>query len=116
MGQTPEGKVKASVKSALYGTPKCWVFWPVQTGMGKPALDCLLCVNGQFIVIETKAKGKKLTTRQLHTKAEMEAAGAIVFIVDDLASLQRAMNCIQGYATDNVFKHIRDHYDDSGNG
>jgi len=103
---TPEGKVKASVKSALYGTPKCWAFMPVQCGLGKPALDFLFCVDGQFIVIETKAKGKKLTTRQLHTKAEMEAAGARVFVVDDAMSLKRAVDCIKGFAYNSPFKNI----------
>jgi hypothetical protein len=95
---TPEGKVKHEVKKQLRPIAYLWDFMPVQNGMGKPALDFLLCVNGHFIAIETKAKGKKLTTRQEHTKAEMEAAGAKVFVVDDDASLRVALDYIQDCA------------------
>lgn len=95
---TPEGKVKAQVRKGLRPIARLWDFMPVQNGMGKPALDFLLCVNGHFIAIETKAKGKKLTTRQEHTKAEMEAAGATVFVVDDDASFQVAVDHILSVA------------------
>ena len=91
---TPEGKVKAQVKKGLRPIARLWEFMPVQNGMGKPALDFLICVNGHFIAIETKAKGKKLTTRQEHTKAELEAAGAKVFVVDDDASCTVAVEYI----------------------
>lgn len=91
---TPEGRVKNSVNKRLKPIIRLWKFMPVQTGMGKAALDYLLCVNGHFIAIETKAKGKKLTSRQEHTKAELEAAGAAVFVVDDKDSLERAIDYI----------------------
>lgn len=96
---TPEGKVKRHVNNALRPIAHLWKFMPVQTGYGIPALDYLLCVNGRFIAIETKAKGKKLTTRQLQTKAELEAAGAKVFVVDDAESLTTAIEWIVEYAT-----------------
>lgn len=99
---TPEGKIKAQLKRQFLLDPikaHLWSFMPVQNGMGKPALDFLLCVNGHFIAIETKAPGKKLTQRQEHTKAEMEAAGARVFVVDDHESLQCAVWYIQQVAT-----------------
>jgi len=95
---TPEGKVKAQVRKGLRPIARLWEFMPVQNGMGKAALDFLLCVNGHFIAIETKAKGKKLTTRQEHTKAEMEAAGAKVFVVDDADSFLIAVAYIQNCA------------------
>lgn len=96
---TPEGKVKRSVNNALKPIAHLWKFMPVQTGYGIPALDYLLCVRGRFIAIETKAKGKKLTTRQLQTKAELEAAGAKVFVVDDKESLDEALKWIMEYAS-----------------
>lgn len=92
---TPEGKVKAQVSKRLKPIAHLWSFMPVQMGLGKAVLDYLLCIGGKFVAIETKAKGKKLTTRQEHTKAELEAAGAAVFIVDDNASLARAIDYIQ---------------------
>jgi hypothetical protein len=97
---TPEGKVKHKVNKELGLVAHLWSFMPVQMGLGKAALDYLLCVRGRFIAIETKAKGKKLTTRQLHTKAEMEAAGAVVFIVDDETSLAVAVAYIYNIASD----------------
>ena len=80
---TPEGKVKAAVKKVLakYGE-ELDAFWPVQNGMGTPALDCIVCYRGHHIEIETKAPGKKPTPRQLITIAKKEKAGAKVFVID----------------------------------
>lgn len=97
---TPEGKIKAKVKRRIkvFG-PIVYSFMPVQTGMGAPSLDFMFCVNGFFVAIETKVKGKKLTARQEGTKADMEAAGARVCVVDDDESLDRAMWAIAFFAT-----------------
>ncbi len=87
---TPEGRVKRKVNEALkplIDKKLVWKFMPVQTGYGMPALDYLLCVNGQFIVIETKEAGKVMTGRQETTAAAMRAAGARVFVVSDDTSL-----------------------------
>jgi|SRR5579859_5948221 len=95
---TPEGRIKAMVKKALdiYIQPH-WRFMPVQTGYGSTALDFLICVNGWFVAIETKKDGKaKLTPLQQTTKTDMEAAGALVFVVYDQASCDRAMKIIHG--------------------
>jgi len=83
------------VNRALAQLPLVWKFMPVQMGMGIPALDYLLCIDGQFVAIETKVKGKTLTARQLKTAEEICAAGGRVFIVDDDASLAKAMKCIR---------------------
>jgi hypothetical protein len=94
---TPEAKVKAKVNAALkplVDKGVVWKFMPVQTGYGTAALDYLLCVNGRFIVIETKEAGKNFTARQRTTAQAMCAAGALVFKVDDRASLDKAMGYI----------------------
>ena len=91
---TPEGKVKRKVNDALkplIDKGLVWKFMPVQTGYGTPALDYLLCVNGRFIVIETKEAGKDFTARQRTTAEAMCAAGARVFLVDGQHSLDRTM-------------------------
>ena len=97
---TPEGKVKAKVRKAKAALIKdgygIWSFMPVQMGYGAPALDFLWCVNGQFIAIETKIKGKYMTPRQQQTADEIKAAGGLVFVVFDDESLAWAI------------KHIRD--------
>ena len=80
---TPEGKIKAKLNRKLSAIPKLYRFMPVQMGMGAPALDYLVCANGRFVAIETKAKGKKPTPRQIDTITKMLSAGALVFVVDD---------------------------------
>lgn len=67
---------------------------PVQMGMGKPSLDVMICAGGWFVMIEAKVKGKKMTPRQTLTAEEVCAAGGLVFLVDDDASLDKAMEVI----------------------
>lgn len=89
MAQTPEGRVKNMVRKMLDQMGgNCYRFMPVQTGLGSRTLDFLLCVNGYFVGLETKAPGKHLTPLQRQTKAAMEAAGALVFEVSDEESLE----------------------------
>lgn len=92
---TPEGRVKKMVKGALdrLGSD-CWRFMPVQSGYGSVALDYLIAVKGRFVAIETKAPGKRLTSLQESTKAAIEAAGGLVFVVWDETSLELAMKII----------------------
>lgn len=80
---TPEGKVKASVKKVLakYGD-LIDEFWPVPGGYGESHLDCILCVNGFFCAIETKAPGKKPTPRQLFRIEMVQRAKGKVFVID----------------------------------
>lgn len=80
---TPEGRVKARLKRALKELPRCYPFWPVQTGMGASTLDCLLCVNGWFVAIETKRRGKTFTERQKVIADVIKACGGLVYLVDD---------------------------------
>lgn len=79
---TPEGKVKDAVKKLLREHGAYW-HMPVQNGMGSPALDFHVCHNGRYAGIETKAKGKHATERQLRTMREMRRAGGSVFLIDD---------------------------------
>jgi hypothetical protein len=82
MAQTPEGRIKKKVSALLQSVQGCYYHMPVQNGMGRPTLDYIGCCGGRFFAIETKAPGKKPTTRQLTTIADMAAAGATVFVID----------------------------------
>jgi len=82
MGVTPEGRIKHLVKKVIAGIPCSYQHWPVQNGMGSPTLDCIACIKGYYVAIETKAPGKKPTPRQELTMQSMKAAGALVFVVD----------------------------------
>lgn len=98
---TPEGKVKDMVKRALArlvypGTTRSAVFsfMPVQCGFGGVGLDFFECINGKFIAIETKAKGKKPTPRQKTTIADIFMATGLAFVVDGEESLAFAISTI----------------------
>jgi hypothetical protein len=91
MATTPEGWVKKAVKELL----ECWSVYyhmPVQNGMGKPSLDFICCVRGQFLSVETKAPGNSLTPRQALTAAEIGRAGGRVLRVADWGELQVLWN------------------------
>lgn len=82
---TPEGKIKAAVSKAIARFHGVYTFMPVPSGYGISSLDYLLCVNGKFIAIETKAPGKKPTPRQRDTIAKIRAAGGLALVIDSVA-------------------------------
>lgn len=86
---TPEAKVKARVKDLLRRYEAYW-HMPVQNGMGAPTLDFHV-LHGPFgCAIETKAPGKKMTTRQELTAKEIRSRGGIVFVTDgDLKEIEQ---------------------------
>ncbi len=89
---TPEGRIKAKLRRKLDKLPCCYIFMPVQNGMGAPTLDYLICAGGWFIAIETKASAKHaLTPRQEATKAAIEAANGWVYVVYDDATIDKAI-------------------------
>lgn len=97
---TPEAKIKAKVNRALkqlHEEPgfKVYRFCPVQMGYGATTLDYLICVNGQFIGLETKRKGKKMTPRQEQTAEDITDAGGLVFVVDGDERLAKTMEQIR---------------------
>lgn len=65
---------------------------PVQSGFGKKALDYILCINGRFASIETKANtGDDYTPLQHSTKEDIELAGGVVLLVNDDESMAVAI-------------------------
>jgi hypothetical protein len=89
MAQTPEGKVKAKVSGLLKATAGVWYTMPVPSGFGESTLDYLGSYYGRFFAVETKAPGKKPTSRQQNTIAAIERSGAKVFVIDgDLTELE----------------------------
>jgi penicillin-binding protein-related factor A (putative recombinase) len=83
-----EKTVKAAVKKRLKELG-AFQFWPVQMGLGEATLDCLGCYQGKFFSVETKRPGGKLTTRQKFTIVKMREAGALVFVIDNVADARR---------------------------
>lgn len=80
---TPESKVKAEVKKVIAKyNDLIDSYWPVPSGYGESHLDCILCVNGLFVCIETKAPKKKPTPRQIDRIRRVNNANGIVLVID----------------------------------
>ena len=66
VASTPEGKVKADIKTLLKQLPNCWWFMPVSTGHGVHGIpDFIVCYCGFFVAIEAKKPGGKAGTTPL---------------------------------------------------
>jgi hypothetical protein len=57
---------------------------PVQTGYGVQGVpDFLVCLNGNFVAIETKYGGNKLTAHQTLQMEKIENASGTALLVDE---------------------------------
>jgi hypothetical protein len=98
---TPEGRIKKMVTKGLDAIEarhpgKVTRWMPVLRGMGRPMLDYVLCVNGHFVMIETKRDAKhKPTPIQLQTIASAWAAGARVWVIYDQQTCDDALSAIE---------------------
>jgi hypothetical protein len=80
---TPEGKVKAVIKSVLARHGEhVYIHMSVPTGYGRSTLDYLGCAYGWGFAIEAKRPGRKPTIRQERVIEEMLKAGMEVFVID----------------------------------
>ena len=92
----PEAVVKRKVKAALKEIG-AFQHWPVQSGMGAPILDCIACINGRYIAIETKAAGKHPTPRQYMLIEQIEQAGGWAYVIDgdvSIAAMLEDLKCL----------------------
>ena len=81
MAQTPEGKVKKSVRQVLDGLGAYYVM-PVTGGFGRQgAPDFLVCLEGKFFGIETKAgKGKLTSLQEMNLKKIIDCGGVALVV------------------------------------
>lgn len=64
--------------------------WPVQVGYGKRTIDCLACINGRFVGIETKKEGElEPRGHQGTTIKEILSAGGCAFVSDSIDRTKR---------------------------
>jgi hypothetical protein len=84
MATTPEGKVKKAVRQVLDGLGAYYVM-PVTGGYGRQgAPDFLVCLEGNFFGIETKAgKGKLTALQELNLKRIIDAGGVALVVRED---------------------------------
>lgn len=89
MATTPEGKIKKTVSALLKSVPGLFYTMPVPSGFGESTLDYIGCYRGKYFAVETKAPGKKPTSRQEAIIDKMRKAGGTVFVIDgDLSELK----------------------------
>ncbi len=90
MALTPEARVKRDVKKFL-AERGAWWSMPIGSGFGKSGVpDFLVCHQGRFIAIETKAPGrlKNPTAMQDIQLAAIRDAGGVSVVVDDVRQLE----------------------------
>ena len=90
MAQTPEGKVKTSVRKVL-DRLGIYHFMPPGMGLGRSGIpDIIGCYNGRFIAIECKAGKGQLTALQARELGSIKAAGGFIFVAreDNLEEME----------------------------
>jgi hypothetical protein len=94
MARGPEAVVKDAVKKELTARG-IWYYMPVQNGMGVVGIpDFICCWQGRMLAIETKAPGKRgnTTANQDRHIANIQAAGGIALVVDDIEQLRSCLH------------------------
>jgi hypothetical protein len=83
MADTPEKKVKKQVRQVLDALGAFYTM-PVTGGYGTQGIpDFLVCYNGRFFGIETKAgKGKTTALQDLNLK-KIESAGGVALVINE---------------------------------
>jgi len=80
---TPEGAIKKRVKEIL-ADAGAWYCMPVGSGYGKSAVpDFIICHQGFFIAIETKAGNKQATAIQAREIERIKAAEGIAWVINE---------------------------------
>ncbi len=95
MAMTPEGKVKKAVKQVLDEVGAYYVMYvPVGYGANKGTPDFLVCHQGRFIGIETKAGKGTTTALQELAMEKIRTAGGSAWVIreDDIDLLRKLLN------------------------
>lgn len=83
MAKTPEGKVKDKVK-AILKEYNAYYAMPMGTGYGVSGVpDFLVCCEGVFIGIETKAGTNTPTALQLKNLNDIKKAGGLALVINE---------------------------------
>ena len=101
MAQTPESKVKDKIKAILKAEGVYYAM-PIGTGFGNAGVpDFLCCVNGRFVGIEAKTRGKRPTALQEKNFREIERAGGVTILIneDNVQALTGYLRIVKGDPT-----------------
>jgi hypothetical protein len=80
-----EAALKTLIKQYLKELdPNCFSHTVVETGFGSRFVDMMVCLGGDWLIIETKMPGGKVTPRQQATLDTIKAAGGAAFVAHSL--------------------------------
>ena len=99
MAQTPESKVKASIKKILLRHHIYYVM-PIGSGYGNAGVPDFICnVNGKFLAIEAKAGRGELTALQIKNIARINADGGVGLTIreDMMDYLEGMIKLLRGH-------------------
>ena len=99
MAQTPESKVKASIKKILLRHHIYYVM-PIGSGYGNAGVPDFICnVNGKFLAIEAKAGRGELTALQIKNLARINADGGVGLTIreDMMDYLEGMIKLLRGH-------------------
>ena len=99
MAQTPESKVKASIKKILLKHHIYYVM-PIGSGYGNAGVPDFICnVNGKFLAIEAKAGRGELTALQIRNLARINADGGVGLTIreDMMDYLEGMIKLLRGH-------------------
>ena len=99
MAQTPESKVKASIKKILLKHGIYYVM-PIGSGYGNAGVPDFICnVNGRFLAIEAKAGRGELTALQIRNLARINADGGVGLTIreDMMDYLEGMIKLLRGH-------------------
>lgn len=83
MAQTPEAKVKNSVKKVL-DAEGVYHFSPVGSAFGRSGIpDIICCVQGSFLAIECKAGNNTTTELQKRELRKIQSAGGMAIVINE---------------------------------
>jgi Holliday junction resolvase len=97
MAVTPEKKVKARVE-AMLRAKGVYYFFPATHGYGRSGVpDIVACARGQFLAIECKAAGGKLTALQERELERIKQSGGVGLVIredheDSFHELEQALD------------------------
>lgn len=91
MARTPEGDVKADIKTFL-DRAGLYYHMPVQAGFGRRTVDILVCWHGQFLAVEVKRRGARAKRYQELILQAVEDSGGHAICVDSVDALRNYLS------------------------
>lgn len=90
--RTEEGQLKYDFDQYVKTLKNVFNLKYVPTGYGSNGVDRFLCIQGRFVAVELKAKGKEPTALQLQCLREVRDAGGVALWADNIEQVKWYLN------------------------